>query len=237
MESKTKKEEKVPFWGDDPNVILKFEYMMELYPSDTMTSSQKLNAITRSVILLTIIGSFFTNPIRLFVIGLITIAAVWYLHYHQTTTKRVKFEDEGFTNKDKLKDVIEHKHLPQDIFSTPQSNNPFGNTMLSDYDEAHKKKPAPPSYNKRINDHIVTQTKQAIMDNNPEQPHITNRLFSGLDDDLAFEQSMRPFYTMPNTTIPNDQNSFAEFCYGSMISCKEGNEFACARNMTRHTNV
>ena len=234
METKTKKENKVPFWGDDPNVILKFEYIMELYPSDSMTSSQKLNAITRSVILLTIVGSFFSNPIRLLIIGLFTLAAVWYLHYHQTTTKRVKFEEEAFTNQDPTKPRTE---LPQDLFSTPQSNNPFGNTLLSDYDEADKKKPAPPSYNKRINDHIVTQAKQAIMDNNPEQPHITNRLFSGLDDDLAFEQSMRPFYSMPSTTIPNDQQSFAEFCYGSMISCKEGNEFACARNMTRHTNM
>ena len=234
MDSKTKKEDKVPFWGDDPNVILKFEYIMELYPSETMTSSQKLNAITRSVILLTVVGSFFSNPIRLLIIGLFTLAAVWYLHYHQTTAKRVKFEEEAFTNQDPVK---ERTVLPQDLFSTPQSNNPFGNTMLSDYDEADKKKPAPPSYNKRINDHIVTQTKQAIMDNNPEQPHITNRLFSGLDDDLAFEQSMRPFYSMPSTTIPNDQQSFAEFCYGSMISCKEGNEFACARNMTRHTNM
>lgn len=237
MESKTKKEEKVPFWGDNPNVILDFDYITELYPSDTMTPSQKLNAITRSVIVLTIVGSFFTNPFRLWIIALITLAAVWYLHYHQKTAKRVKFEDEAFTNKDGVKEVIERKELPQDIFSTPQSNNPFGNTLLTDYDEADKKKPAPPSYNKRINDKIVSQTKQSILDNNPEQPHITSRLFSGLDDDLAFEQSMRPFYTMPNTTIPNDQNAFAEFCYGSMISCKEGNEFACARNMTRHTNI
>jgi hypothetical protein len=237
MESKTKKEEQVPFWGEDPNVILDFKYITELYPSDTMTPSQKLNAITRSVIILTIVGSFFTSPFRLWIISLITLAAVWYLHYHQTTTKRVKFEDEAFTNKDDVKKVIERKELPQDIFSNPQSNNPFGNTLLTDYDKADQKKPAPPSYNKRINDKIVSQTKQTILDNNPEQPHITNRLFSGLDDDLAFEQSMRPFYTMPNTTIPNDQNAFAEFCYGSMISCKEGNEFACARNMTRHTNI
>ena len=72
MESKTKKEEKVPFWGDDPNVLLNFDYITELYPSDTMTPSQKLNAITRSVIILTIIGSFFTSPFRLWIIAFIT---------------------------------------------------------------------------------------------------------------------------------------------------------------------
>jgi hypothetical protein len=52
-----------------------------------------------------------------------------------------------------------------------------------------------------------------------------------------FEQSLMPFNSNPNTTIPNDQQAFAEFCYGSMISCKEGNQFACARNLSRHTNV
>jgi hypothetical protein len=84
---------------------------------------------------------------------------------------------------------------------------------------------------------ILKQTKNMILETNPEQPHITNKLFKGLDDDLAFEQSMRPFYSMPNTTIPNDQTAFAEFCYGSMISCKEGNSFACARNKGNHEMV
>ena len=47
---------------------------------------------------------------------------------------------------------------------------------------------------------------------------------------------MRNFYTMPNSRIPNDQKGFAEFCYGTMVSCKEGNEFACEKNMYRNPN-
>jgi hypothetical protein len=69
---------------------------------------------------------------------------------------------------------------------------------------------------------------------NPEQPKISTKLFKSLEDNLAFEQSMRPFYSNPSTTIPNDQNAFAEFCYGSMVSCKEGNQLACTRNLPRH---
>ena len=236
-EPKEKKEDKTPFWGEDPNVLLNFEYITELYPSENMNTNQKLNAITRSVIVLAIFGSFVTNPYRLWIIAFMTLAAVWYLHYHQTTAKKVRFNEESFTNKDKVKETIDRKDIPVDLFSDPEPNNPFGNTLLTDYDNAEEKKPAPPSYNKRINDKIVSQSKQAILNNNPEQPHITNKLFSGLDDNLAHEQSMRNFYTMPSTTIPNDQNAFAEFCYGSMVSCKEGNAFACARNMTRHTNM
>ena len=63
-----------------------------------------------------------------------------------------------------------------------------------------------------------------------------HKLFKDAGSELMFEQSLRPFNSNPSTTIPNDQAGFAEFCYGSMISCKEGNQFACARNLARHTN-
>jgi hypothetical protein len=68
----------------------------------------------------------------------------------------------------------------------------------------------------------------------PEEPQISKKLYQSLDDNLTLEQSLRPFYSNPSTTIPNDQSSFADFCYGSMVSCKEGNAFACARNLARH---
>ena len=39
---------------------------------------------------------------------------------------------------------------------------------------------------------------------------------------------MRNFYSMPSQ-IPNDQKAFADFCFGSMTSCKEGNTDACSK--------
>ena len=41
---------------------------------------------------------------------------------------------------------------------------------------------------------------------------------------------MHTFYATPNTKIPNDQEGFANFCYGDMISSKEGNPLALERN-------
>mgnify|MGYP000365593319 CR=1 FL=1 len=57
-----------------------------------------------------------------------------------------------------------------------------------------------------------------------------------LGDNFEFENSMMQFNTNPNTTVPNDQKGFADFCYGNMISCKEGNEFACAKKDLRYIN-
>ena len=80
------------------------------------------------------------------------------------------------------------------------------------------------------------EAKQLVVKSNPNQPDIADKLFKDLGEQYVFEQSLRPFHSNPSTTIPNDQQAFAEFCYGSMVSCKEGNPFACARNLTRHTN-
>jgi hypothetical protein len=50
---------------------------------------------------------------------------------------------------------------------------------------------------------------------------MSDTLFKDLGESLSFEQSMRPFYSTPSTTIPNDSGSFAEFLYGGMISAKK----------------
>ena len=81
-------------------------------------------------------------------------------------------------------------------------------------------------FNKVVEEDILKQAKQLVSDANPDHPDIANKLFSDMGSNFEFEQSLRPFHSTPSTTIPNDQGAFAEFCYGSMISCKEGNEFA-----------
>jgi hypothetical protein len=106
---------------------------------------------------------------------------------------------------------------------------------MKHYEYNHNKKPAPPAFNTSINSQILTQAKKLVNDANPDQPDLSNKLFKDLGEQLEFEQSLRQFNSNPATTIPNDQGAFAEFCYGSMISCKEGNKFACARNLSRHT--
>ena len=56
------------------------------------------------------------------------------------------------------------------------------------------------------------------------------KLFNDLGDKFQFEQSMRQFYSTANTRVPNNQKDFAQFCYGNMASCKEGDEFMCEKN-------
>ena len=132
------------------------------------------------------------------------------------------------------------------LFDTATSRNPFANVLVTDYTDNPNKKPAEPllgdpdvaiSTDGRIirpqnnNNAMFEQAKKMVLENNPGQRDLTNKLFTDMGDKFVFEQSLRPFYSTASTTIPNDQAGFAEFCYGSMVSCKEGNMFACARNL------
>lgn len=235
--------QKVPFWTNDPNILFQPPYLFEFFPMEPMTYEQKLNAVTRTVILLTIVGFLFTQSYRLLVVSVITIAAIFIMHYYHDKERKkmdskkiVEEIKEGFENP--AMDYLKENNMPIDpkIFAPPTSKNPFSNVLMTDYDFNPNKKPAEPAFNMNTSKDILKNTKQLVDESYPDQPRISDKLFKDLGDELEFEQSLRQFNSNPATTIPNDQGAFAEFCYGSMISCKEGNLFACARNKSTYNN-
>ena len=227
----------VPFWSENPNVLLQGKYVAEFFPVSDMTFNQKLNAITRLLLILWIVLLSVYRSTRVVLIGGLTLGVVYLLHYYrQKECDKQLAKKEGFDNPALA--VIENRG-PMDragTFDSPSDTNPFSNVLLPDYDFNQQKKPAPPAFNAQTNQSILEQAKQLVMDQNPGQPDIAKKLFTDLGEQFVFEQSLQPFYSNPATTIPNDQAGFADFCYGSMVSCKEGNMFACARNLDRYTN-
>jgi len=221
-----------PFWSRDPNVLLQPDHILEFFPVDTMTYEEKLNAVSRTVILLTLVSFLITRNLRILIIGAITLGAIYIMYqYHINEKEKEGFGDAGL-------DYLLENNIPvsPDVFDIPDSTNPFNNVLIPDYDYNPNKKPAGPIDNLTVQDNILEQAKQMVIESNPGQPDLADKLFVDLGDEYVFEQSLRQFNSNPSTTIPNDQGAFAQFCYGSMISCKEGNLFACARNLSRHTN-
>lgn len=224
-EIENKEEPKIQFWGNNPNVLL--QDMHELFPIEPMEYEQMLNALTRLVILLTILTFIFTKSIRLLVISAATIVLIYIIHHYQ---KKIPETFENPTD-----EIIKEQDIQTDnVFDEPTKSNPFGNVLVTDIEFNPEKKPAPPSFNKDINDKILKESKQMVQDMNPDQPNIAEKLFKDLGEQYVFEQSLRQFHSNPNTQVVNDQTGFAEFCYGNMVSCKEGNLFACARNLTNY---
>lgn len=235
----------IRFWSEDPNVLLRFPYIFEFFPTENMTYSQKMNAISRLILVLALVGFVIAKNMRLLVVGVIVLFGIYMIYASQRESqmkkkKKVVFEESFDPNVpgELVQNVYAelNKPLPNkpDVFDAPSPYNPFSNVLMTDYDYNPMKKPAPPSFNKNVGETILSQAKQMVIEANPSQPDIADKLFRNLGDEFKFEQSMRPFVSNPSTTIPNDQQAFADFCYGSMISSKEGNMFSLARNLARH---
>jgi hypothetical protein len=223
---------KVPFWSDNPNIILNTSYLFEFFPTDSMSYSQKLNAISRLVIVLAIIGFILTRSFRVLIISAITLFSLHLIYGHHIKSDNSEKDLEGFSLNNPALDMLNDMNKPtsSEVFDTPTPENPFSNVLMNDYDYNPNKKPAPPIAKPEVTDNIFTDAKTMVQKMNPGQPNIADKLFRDLGEQFVFEQSLRPFYSTASTTIPNDQAGFADFCYGSMISCKEGNLFACAKN-------
>ena len=262
--------EVVPFWGSNPNIIFT---QFEFFPVSSMTYEQKLNAITRGILVLGLATFAFTTSLRILAITFVTILAIFGIHHYEKREGMIDLtgKDEVFSENNPIKSqfldmpgqvdpatiqykkpdatnppqklrsyqnpadlVLNDKNISTSgVFGEPSASNPFGNFLVSDYVNNPNKKPAQPAFN---NNGILSEAKKLVAELNPGQPDISDKLFKDLGEQYVFEQSLRQFTSNPSTTLVNDQTGFADFCYGSMTSCKEGNLFACARNLPRHVS-
>lgn len=236
-ETKSEKNE-VVFWSENPNVLLQSP---EFFPTQGMTYPQKMNAISRLILLLSLAGFLFSQNIRLLFVAAVVLLGIYLVYVSSSTSKKGSHKKEHFDSNvpsEIVNNVFEKVNRPVpkkvDVFDAPTPQNPMSNVLMTDYDYNPYKKPAPPAFNKSVGENILSQAKQMVANANSSQPDIADKLFRNLGDEFIFEQSLRPFASNPNTTIPNDQQAFADFCYGSMISSKEGNMFSLARNLARH---
>jgi hypothetical protein len=215
------------FWLDDPLVIFKKERISELWPDKQFSASRKLNAITRVIILLTILGYMTSKSIKILITGAITLVFMVFIYYIQVkkeeNTQELKnIMKEGFDST-----VPKFDKIMKQNFTTPTKKNPLMNVLLTDINDNPRRKEAAPSYNINIRNEINENGKSNLKN---------DKLYNNLGDNLNHQYMMRNFHTMPNTSVPNNQKDFAMFCYGSMKSCKEGDEAACSKNMRRLGN-
>jgi len=206
-----------PFWITDPNVLFKKEYIAEVWPSINMRFSEKLNAITRLVLFLTLTGLFIGNKMQILITGAVTILCIVMLYFFKT-----KKSKEGFAGSQPAPVIDSSVH------TMPSKNNPLMNVLPPEISDNPTRKEAAPSFNKDVVSTIDNDVKDFVAGNFGD-PSIKDKLFHDLGDNFTFDRSMRQWYSTANTQIPNDQKSFAEWCYGDMVSCKEGHELACTK--------
>lgn len=205
------------FWGENVSELTKNIFV--IIPTQQMTYDEKLNAISRLVIYLSIIGFFFTLSITYIIVGILTLGGIYFYK------KKYK---EGFSGKVK---TVTFNEMKEEYYPITPSN-PLNNILLTDYSQDPKRKEAPPSFNPDVTHVIDKKTKEVI-----ETLHDgldVKQLFSGLGNNFEFDNMIHQFYSMPSTTIPNDQGGFSDFLYGTMSSCKDGDPITCLQNTYRY---
>ena len=216
----------IQFWTNDPTVLFNKEYIFELWPTTEMCYEQKLNAITRLIILITILGYVSTMSQRILVIGFLTLAVIFVLFKMRKQKLTSAMIQEGFGDnispsvlKQKPKSITNPVTLEtvlNDEFKEGNKRNPFSNVLLTQINDDPERKSAPPSFNVDVDEDITKNIKRAVQMLNPGIKNTNKQLYGDLWQNFELDQASRVFYSTPNTRVENDQGAFAQFLYNDL---------------------
>ena len=217
----------IQFWINDPTVLFNKDYILELWPTSDMCYEQKLNAITRLIILITILGYISTMSTRILVIGALTLAVIFVLfkmRKQKLTSAMVKegFSDSSYPSvlKQKPKSITNPVTLEtvlNDEFKEGNKRNPFSNVLLTQINDEPERKSAPPSFNTSVDEDITKNVKRSVQMMNPGIKGTNKQLYGDLWQNFELDQSNRIFYSTANTRIePGDQGALGQFLYNNL---------------------
>jgi len=215
-----------PFWASDPSILFDKNSTYELWPAVSMNYNQKLNAITRLILLLTILGFSLTFSFKLLFVGIATIGAIFILYKMQKNKQKItpQILAEGFTDQYGKSDVyvggdpnpVTLDSVLKSEFKMGNKKNPFSNVLLTEIGDDPERKSAPPSFNPEVDEDIVRSTKKMVQNLNPGIKNTDKQLFGDLYNNFELDQSNRLFYSTANTKIANDQSAFANYLYSNL---------------------
>ena len=214
LDSKDKKNDKIygdEFWSMNYKVLFDKYNLSKFLPNIKMTNVEKLNALMRLGIYLGLALFIFTGVSEYLLIIVIVAAFTYYLYTYQKDNIELFFNSIDNSNFNKIQKSL----MVEDSVVQPSVDNPMMNINLITSDKTQDA--APTSWND-------DSLKEKI-----EEKYNYN-LYRDVGDLYGKSNSQRQFYTMPSTTIPNNQTSFAKWCYSTGPTCKETSIY-CASTM------
>jgi hypothetical protein len=227
----------IQFWSNDPTVLFNKEYILELWPTTNMCYEQKLNSITRLVILITILGYILTMSERILLVGGLTLAVIFVLFTMRKQKITKEMLNEGFNvqssvqgnevtgmfdkKSDSYVNPVTLDSVLKSEFKEGTKKNPFSNVLLTQINDDPERKSAPPAFNVDCDEDITKNIKRAVQMMNPGIKNTNKQLFGDIFQEFQLDQSNRAFFSTANTRVENDQSAYAQFLFGTMPSAKE----------------
>jgi len=220
-----------PFWTNDPSVLFNKDSITQLWPNQKMTNEAKMNAVSRLVILMTILGFILTRNIKIIFIGAITLAILFTVYKFrkqvfvnsliQNVGKKEGFSNSMTTDTKMTTNPVTLETVLRSNFHPTTKKNPFGNVLLTDIGDSPNRLAAAPSFNPDVYDEIDSAVKKQSQMLNPGIKNTNKQLYGDLKGNYDLDKSMMRFYSTSNTRVENDQGSFSKWLYGDMYSGKE----------------
>lgn len=215
-----------------------------IFPRPGMTYAEKINSLVRMSIMIGLILSFvYYNHLFLYIpIIVMLLTYILFLFREQelkTTLDTLKQQNSSNDinmnmNMNNSKNLLNLNNLPKNSKSMispellekfenyldeveyvqPEVENPFMNAMPFD---SRKRSPATNTVSNPIKQSEVEVT-------------FDNGTYRDVNDIFDKNNGKRQFFTMPWTTYPNDQGTFANWLYKTPPTCKEGNGAQCVAN-------
>lgn len=176
---------------------------LRLIPDITMSFEEKLYTTIKLFFFICIIMALVFNDIKYFLLSIILLIIGFFVYYHKYEEDIKK---ENFLDSNNL-DIVN-----DELCNKPTIDNPFMNPSVMDYQNKNDIKACYGAENKIKN-------------------LFKKRIFKDVNDLYDKNISERQFYTVPSTTIPNDQEKFATWLYNKDKTCKENNGEQCFNNI------
>ena len=241
------KDDRYIFWLDDLKILYKNNNYLSVIPSKDNTYIENLNAISRICIYSMIVLFLFQMNVEYYYVPLILLIFIIGLFYiWKYDTEKTDFKQKNhFNTSEKLNDIeIESGYIDSDnklhIGKYQKKDKPpfkpdFTPEQLLKYQNETCRKPT------RDNPFMNPNTVDYNNDDQPvacnsddddikegEKTNFNLDLYRDVSDLFDIKNSQRQFYTLPNTSIPNNQTEFANWLYKTDNMCKV-NQQTCLR--------
>ncbi|HEY9701922.1 MAG TPA: hypothetical protein V6C58_05730 [Allocoleopsis sp.] len=190
------------FWDRDVSILFRSDRLLEFFPTKDQTRVEKLNAITRFGIYISVILSIYKRDFRYLFLIVVTLVVTLALKTFSNDTEN--FEE------------IEE----QNNYTIPTLNNPFGNPSVFDILDNPTKPPMIEYYQK---------TEKAKKIREDIENKFNFNVFRDVGDIYNRMHGQRELYTIPGSTIPPDSDGkFRKWVFGGLKSCKT-DQYNCLR--------
>lgn len=178
------------FWGDDPSILFDKMRLVEFFPTLDQTLPERMNAITRLIIYVSIALSLYQGKSTAVHFGILLMAMLYFMWRSQTVEQIGGASDarslkEGFSGS----------------CTMPTPQNPYMNWLPGD----------DPTKPPACSGPGVQEQAAALLD---------EQLFSDVDDLFSKNANQRQFRTMPNTEVVSNNEKFINWLIKNDKNCK-----------------